>query len=97
MAYQVASVDGVTDQFKTLGEQFDRIAELQQAIIWFLGHNPWHKSTIDLARGNCRLWITGQLPMHFPVLKVVYRINDENKLVTILLVDQWTVVDPKLQ
>jgi hypothetical protein len=71
------------------------MSELTRAIDWYLQRRP-RIYAIEIEPGFF-LWVTSQLSYGFPLLKVLYHIDDTAKTVTLLSIDIDTQVNPSLQ
>jgi len=97
MAYQILKSAKALAQFKSLYQKFDRMSDMEKAITWFLERTPYNTRTVDLKKANCRLWITQELPSHFPVVRIVYRVADDLRNVTIISIEEQSIADPSMQ
>ena len=96
MAYKTNKSQKTIRQLSALAEEFDRMHGLNNAIKWYLERRPRLYSTcVDGA--NSFLWVTDQLAYGFPLLKILYQVDDDAKTVTILSVERIKKVDPYLQ
>lgn len=84
--YKVVKTERCIAQLQVLGREFDRMSELNKAIDWYLQRRPGIYA-IEI-EPRCFLWVTDQLPYGFPVLKILYKVDDVAKTVKIISISR---------
>jgi hypothetical protein len=95
VGYRVKKSSKCQDQFRALAEEFDRMQELNNAIEWYLSRMP--RAYAFCIEGDTFLWVTDDLANGFPLLRILYSVNDDDRTVVILSIQKTPKVNLSLQ
>jgi len=83
--YKVTKTEECLQNLHELSKNYGRATELVNAIEWALARKPHQFNHLA---NDFYFWITDELNIQFPVVKIVYRINEEEHTVIVLTIEE---------
>lgn len=94
--FRVLKQQKFAEQLRDLIETHPRLEELEKAIDWTLSRRP-DQNAFPMGDGYY-LWITDQLPGNIiPVVRILYRIEEYRRTVSLCRIEIYKNVDTTLQ
>ena len=83
--YQIIREPLFEEQFKKIGNNYDRIADIERSIDWALARNPKRFPKIT---PHLHLWKTNKFSHNFPQLRIAYLIDEPKGVVHLVEVEE---------